>query len=135
MSRISEHDKQMGNPQMRPADLRGADSVVLTVADVTYKKSEFRTRGQDAPNKYVLSFNEIPEREVWLNKTGLNLMCGHYGDETDDWKGKPVPLRAVFVNVQGTQRHVVQVAQDWEDVMKAAGVSTRARRSTKKGRK
>jgi len=117
---------QVGQPQLRPADLDGAAVAVLTISGATLKDSRFGGK------KWALSFVEFPEREMWLNKTGLNAIIDHYGDDTEGWYRKTVPVVAVTVSVGGTQRFVVQVAENWDTILKMAGKATAAAKKSRK---
>jgi len=117
---------QVGQPQLRPADLGGATAAALTIAGATLKESRF------GGVKWSLAFVEFPEREMWLNKTGLNAVIDHYGDDTERWYKKLLPVVAVTVSVAGAQKFVVQVAENWDAVLLLASKATATAKKSRK---
>lgn len=71
--------------------------------------------------RYVLFFEEAPGLEKWLGKHELQAMIDHYGDETDEWHGKRVPLVKAQSRIGASM--FVQIANgepplDWAGVLK-----------------
>jgi hypothetical protein len=56
----------------------------------------------------VLFFRE-EEKGLVLNKTNTTIIAKLYGDDTDDWVGKPVTLYATEVQFQGDMVDAIRV--------------------------
>ena len=69
------------------------DSLVGRNVPVTIKSfsQEMITGEHGQEEGYILYFNESPKGLI-LNKTNAKAIAAAYGDETDDWVGKPVVL-------------------------------------------
>jgi len=85
---------------LRAADLQGREITVLI------DRVEIRDLGGDP--KPVLFF-EGKSRGLVLNKTNGNVIADVYGDETDDWTGKPVVLYEALVDFQGRRVPAIRV--------------------------
>lgn len=72
--------------------------VTLTVANVVLETLTSREKGEE--QKPVMYFTET-EKGLILNKTNWGLCAKQYGDESDDWKGKPVTLTVIDVDAFG----------------------------------
>ena len=108
----------IGAPGLKPADINNAEAAVLTIATAVQKESAFPDGSGKKPLKTVLSFTEVPEREMWLGKKAHNLLCDRYGLDLDRWLGQRCAVVVVFANVKGQQQKVVQVAEDFYGVLK-----------------
>lgn len=74
------------------------EDVTLTMANVDME--EMKTQKGESQNKPVLYFEEI-EKGLVLNKTNWGLIAKQYGDESDEWAGKPVTLTVLDVDSFG----------------------------------
>lgn len=83
-----------------------AADMILTIK--TCKLESLEVPGQPAVEKPVLYFEEI-EKGFVLNKTNGKSIAALYGNDTDDWEGKPVTLYATEVNFQGTMTPTIRV--------------------------
>lgn len=114
---------EIGRPTLQPVDVGNANAAVLTIATVDFRESNFTNeRSGKKEQKCVLTFAEVPEREKWVGKRGTAALIDHYGDETDKWIGKPVPLVKIAQAVGGKQTVGMQVATgepplDWDGVL------------------
>jgi hypothetical protein len=113
----------VGKPTLKPADLGNPNAAVLTIAKVDFRQSNFKSeRSGEQETKCVLEFAEAEGKELWVGKRGTMALIDHYGDESDKWLGKVVPLVRATVSVGGRQSTVMQVAAgdpplDWEGVI------------------
>ena len=80
---------------LRAADFEDGDSV-LTIKQV---EEDSIGQGKDAKDVWVCYFKE-EDKGLVLNKTNSNTIATLYGDDTDDWAGKPVTLYATEVQFQ-----------------------------------
>lgn len=74
------------------------EDVALTMSHVDME--EMKTQKGEAQNKPVLYFKEI-DKGLVLNKTNWSLIAKQYGDESDEWAGKPVTLTVLDVDSFG----------------------------------
>jgi hypothetical protein len=113
----------VGQPTLKPADLGNPQAAVLTIAKVDFRQSNFASeRSGEKETKTVLEFAEAEGKELWIGKRGTSALIDHYGDESDKWLGKPVPLIRATVSVGGRQSTVMQIAAgdpplDWDGVL------------------
>jgi hypothetical protein len=77
--------------------LKAADLQKRQVA-VVISHAQFEQIGSD--NKLVLYF-QGKQKGVVMNKTNAGVIANAYGDETEDWAGKPVTLFEAMVEYQG----------------------------------
>ena len=59
--------------------------------------------------KMVMSFRELGEKGLVVNKTNRTALADAFGDETDAWTGKSVQLRIGQVLFQGRMVPSIQV--------------------------
>lgn len=85
---------------LRASDLQGKEPTV-TIARV-----EMEDIGDD--RKPVVYFAG-KEKGVVLNKTNANNISMLYGDDTDNWIGKPIGLYATYVDFQGRSVEAIRV--------------------------
>ena len=64
--------------------------------------------GQPAAEKPICWFENL-EKGLVLNKTNGKTIAAMYGNDTDDWAGKPITLYATEVNFQGTMTPCVRI--------------------------
>lgn len=81
-----------------------AKPVYLTIADA--KAHEF-----DDGTKLIVSFSDS-DKDLVLNKTNSHTIAELYGDDTDDWKGKPLCLFKARVPFQGRMVDGIRVKCD-----------------------
>jgi hypothetical protein len=79
---------------IKASDLQGK-TVRMTIADVKMEEV-----ARDEPEKPVMYF-EGKTKAMCLNKTNFNACVKLYGDETDDWKGKPILVYPTETDYQG----------------------------------
>lgn len=111
-----------GRPQLKPQHIGNGDTV-YTVESVDYKPSV------GGGSKFVLRFKEDQAHELWLNKEGQNIMLDKYGNESDNWIGKPVALTCETITLEsgkdrGKTVDVVAPAPlpGWAAIFKGCGV-------------
>lgn len=79
--------------------------------DVRKGMNQLTIAGSDLANtdygqKRQLKFAETPKL-LSLNKTSTQALVEMYGDESDEWVGKPISLEAVKVQVKGELKDAV----------------------------
>src|SRR5271166_5422160 len=62
----------------------------------------------DSERKPVLHFNG-KNKGLVLNKTNSRVIAGIYGDDTDQWDGKPLVLFPAMVDFRGDQVEAIRV--------------------------
>lgn len=80
---------------LRADDLQDHE-VQCTIADVRVED----VSGDGTDDKPVLYF-EGKDKGLVLNKTNSMVIASSYGDDTDDWQGKPVVLYPTKTQYQG----------------------------------
>lgn len=117
MAKVPKEAKTAGHPQLRPEHAGGADLVVVTIAGVTLKPSQFRETEQP-----VLTFEDFPEHELRLGKRATQRMCEQFGDDTDAWEGERIPLVKGREEVGSKTYVVYQVppTEEWSALLKQA---------------
>ena len=78
------------------ADDLGNTEIQCTIADVRAED----VSGDGTNRKPVLYF-EKKEKGLVLNKTNSTVIASSYGDDTDDWRGKPIVLYPTTTQFQG----------------------------------
>lgn len=74
----------------------------LQKRQVTLKISHAQFEKIGTDDKLVLYFQGTKDNKgVVLNKTNAGVVANAYGDETDEWAGKPVTLFEAMVEFQG----------------------------------
>jgi hypothetical protein len=111
--------EDVGQPQLRPADLDNADRV-LTIADAEERMSRYGGEEGKSAKRVVLQFAEVLGRQLWLGKRAKNALIAKYGTRLRGWVDQSVPLVCVHVSVGGKQSYVVQIAEDFDGALKAA---------------
>jgi hypothetical protein len=89
---------------LKASDFEDGDRA-LTIADI---RSERVGQGAQADDKWVLFFKE-EEKGLVLNKTNTTIIAKLYGDDTDDWFGKPVTLYATEVQFKDDMVDAIRV--------------------------
>jgi hypothetical protein len=104
--------------------LGGAKQGVFTITEAEQVDYNFGdSRGTQ--KRVVLRFAEIKGREYWVSRSGKNVLMDRYGNTLAGWIGKRVPLIEAATEVQGVERTTLQVAEEWDKVMKAAKAARR----------
>lgn len=120
-----------GKEALMPSDLDG-DAVVLTVEGT--EEAEFDSDdGQGKRKRLILMFQET-DKVVYLNVTMMREMIARYGEDDDEWKGKPVPLEVGTATFRNKETVKVRVAtgERWDAILppakaKASGKGRAAR--------
>lgn len=101
--------------RLSPEHLEG-DAALLTITSVDM----FKYDGQDT---MVIKFEETGDAGMFINRTMLDALLEHLGDETDGWIGKviPVEVRTVKYNSEETTKVYVWEAGKWADAFESAG--------------
>lgn len=86
-------------------DLRG-QPVTVTIASAEVQEIG---QGQDKDRKIVLTFSG-KSKSLVCNKTNAKTIAKLYGDDTDDWIGKPIILAPREVEFQGDMVWAIRVS-------------------------
>jgi hypothetical protein len=87
---------------LKHADLDGKSAIRVTI-----KAVELETMGRSNEEAAVLYFHEV-ERGLVLNRTINKTIVGFYGDETDEWIGKPLVLFPSTADFNGETHDVIR---------------------------
>lgn len=132
--RVNRNTYSKSRPVIKPADLNGASHVIVTITEV--EEVDFGDDGK----RLVLQFEEFPEHSYFPNVTSIDQLIAGLGEESDDWKGKQVPLQVVKTNNPTTKKATdalwVAPSDEWNGLFRAARrPSTRAPRKPVKAAK
>ena len=83
-----------------------------------------KTHDFDDGTKLIVSFKDS-DKDLVLNKTNSMTIAEMYGDDTDDWMGKPLCLYKARVNYQGRMVSGVRVKCDPKAAASAAPAPSR----------
>jgi hypothetical protein len=89
---------------VKAADLEGK-STLWTISHIEMETMGF---GEDKKTLPVLYFDEV-DRGLVLNRTNANTIVDAYGDESDDWAGKPIVLVPTPVQYAGKVTEGIRV--------------------------
>src|SRR5512139_697053 len=111
---VKVSDVLQGGSYLKVADLEGAE-VTLTIKSYIiqeYEEQDKKTGQTYTARKPVFSFEKTDKKWV-CNKTNTNAIKAAYGDEMDDWIGKPITLFPAMVSfgsemVEGIRVRVVK---------------------------
>lgn len=87
--------------------LKAAD--VQTPLQLTIKKVQFESLFGEDEDKPVMSFKEHGSKSLVLNKTNWDRCELLYGEDSDDWLGKPVMFHVETAQFQGKDTPSVRV--------------------------
>lgn len=115
MGKVPQEAQAAGRPQLKPDKMGNADLLAGTIASVDFRKSQFRAEPQP-----VLTFKEYPEYELRVGKRGTSRLVEQFGEETDDWIGKVIPLVKAREEVADKSYIVYQVppVEEWAGMLK-----------------
>ncbi len=92
---------------MKPRDVPKS-GLTLTIKSVEAGTLLDRKSGE-VKAVYSLNFVEPGTKPLTLNKVNAGSLAERYGDSTDDWLGKPIPLIRVLADVFGKSKWVIRV--------------------------
>ena len=87
----------MSGENMRGTDFAEGEQRGYEICNITAEKMG---RGRDAETKLVMSFKD-EDKGLVLNKTNMSRLVESLGNETDNWIGHSVTIKAVMVEFQG----------------------------------
>lgn len=93
-----------GGGMWKAADLDG-EAITLTIESIEMAKLG---KEDDADVKPLMHFQGEPKGLV-LNKTNAKLIAHAYGEDTDEWIGKPLELFPTIVEFQGRDVAAIRV--------------------------
>lgn len=85
---------------LKADDLKGARPTVVI------KEAQMELLGKE--NKLILYF-ENKDKGMVCNKTNAGRISDLYGDDTEDWIGKPILLTSEYVDFQGKSMKALRV--------------------------
>lgn len=101
---MAKMGKMFPSKWLAAADLNDSD-LTVTINSVT---EELVGQGEQAEYKWVCYFQEC-EKGMVLNKTNAQAIAAIYGDDTDDWLGRPVVLFPTEVDFGGKKVEAIRV--------------------------
>lgn len=113
-------------PKIEQDDLEGGDAAVFTIAAV----EEQKVKDDDGERiSLCLITEELGDKLQWLNQTQIGYLLDKFGDDSDDWIGKSVPLVKTTTHYAGKPFKKVWVAApaEWDGIFEEAGISKRPR--------
>jgi len=126
-------------PKIKPDDLE--DEVAL-VTVATYDDPEVEDSESESGTRYApyLTFEELGDKVLWLNKTQMVTMIEKMGDETDNWIGAIIPIEAVKKSFGTKTFHKVVVMEDpnewdqydWSKPRRRSKTAKTAKKTTKR---
>ncbi len=122
MGKIRKEDFSKRRPKLTVEDLDGGDAIALLIASV----EEINVDDDDGKRKsLVLTFEESGEKVYYPNATSLGFILDAYGDESDDWVGKPLPLMRHTGTFRGERYENLQVAapEQWNEIITESGLT------------
>jgi hypothetical protein len=90
---------------LKASDLPEGRDVIVTIEKANV---EDIGQGTNKDRKIVLGFKG-KDKELVCNKTNANSISKIYGDETEDWIGKPISLFVMDVEYQGDLMPAIRV--------------------------
>lgn len=101
-------DKMFSSKFLKAADIDEIADENTQTAIVVIDRVEMAEVGQDQEQKPVVYFRGI-EPGMVLNKTNASSISNLYGNDTDDWTGKPIGLFTTEVDFSGKQVLAIRV--------------------------
>lgn len=126
MGKVNADDFGSSTPKITPDDLEG-DFAILTVADYESVEVDDDEAEGGKRKSATLTFEETEDKVLWLNKGMIEDMISQYGDDSDDWKGKQVPVEKYVAKYRGKSFPKVRVmpTEEWDKAFKEAGIKRR----------
>lgn len=125
MGKVNQDRYGKSTPKLVPDDIDG-DCVVLTIAN--FGEETFNDEGVTRITPYI-DFEETGDKVLWLNKTQVGYLIERLGDESDRWKGAPVPIGRHDSQYNGKTHKKLWVMppERWDDVLAEAGKGPKRR--------
>lgn len=101
-------DKMFSSKFLKAGDIDEIADEATQTAVVVIDRVEMAEVGQDQEEKPVVYFRDI-EPGMVLNKTNASSISKLYGNDTDDWIGKPIGLFTTEVDFSGKQVLAIRV--------------------------
>lgn len=111
--------KEFGRDPLKISDIGDADVAVVTIADV--EQTEMNAGGEMRP-KLILKTEEFPDKDYFVNVTGVRILVGKLGANEVRWIGQRVPLvRTTAQNPQNRNKpqpalHIAD-GDRWDDLI------------------
>jgi hypothetical protein len=113
MGKVNRTKYSQKSDQVGPDDID--DAAIVTVSDFADGERK------DGEGMWaLLKFEELGDKVMFLSDDGMDAMLAAYGDESDDWIGKPVPLEK-YSTKRGDKVRIM-AADAWDAAFKEAGV-------------
>lgn len=113
-----------GGPKVTQDDLEN-DIAVLTVTE--YEELTVKDAEADGGKRIsaVLRFEETGDKALWLNAQMVRDLIAWYGDDSDDWIGKAVPVEKYTAKFGSKEFPKVRVmlADEWTAVFDEVGIN------------
>lgn len=114
MGKVDRKDYRSPSDMVSPDDIE--ETAILTI-------SEFQDGDRkDKEGKWaLLKFEELENKILFLTDGAFAAIIEHYGDDSDDWKGKSLPVEQ-YKKKGGEMAVRVMAAEEWESLFKEAGM-------------
>lgn len=121
MSKVNLKDYGTKREKIGIEDLE-KDVAILTLATVDEVDVEDEEQESGIRRSMVLSFEEIPNKVLWPNRTQIAALVIKLGDDTDHWIGEKVPVEKARVPFKGKMFDKVRIvaAVEWEQYLKSS---------------
>ena len=108
MGRVDPNAHGTARAKVEPDDLE-EDVAVLTIVEYTEMEVDDPNTESGKRLAGCLTFQEMGEKVVWLNKTAITALCHYYGNESDEWVDQPCPVERVRGRAFNKDYHKVGV--------------------------
>ena len=102
---------EFGGGKLVPDDLDD-EVALLTVAE--FHSGNFTFDGVTKKSAWLVFEETGSDKRLFMNRTQLQMMVSKYGDESDRWVGKVVPVERIIAEYEGDSFPKVSVVTDGE---------------------
>lgn len=115
MAKVNPKEMKRQRDKLVPEDLEGGEAIALTIASVEHVKFDDR-------KALAITFEETGEKSLWPNGTSAGYIVEVYGDEDDDWIGRPLPIMVKSGTFNGEAFTNLQVPAPelWNAILEAS---------------
>ena len=123
MGKVNTQEHAGNTAKLNEHDFEG-DTTLLTISD--YREVMINDDKVEGGKRKtgLLEFAEFGDSRVqWTTKEMLDAVVAHYGDESNDWNGKVIPVEKFKTGKGEVRTRVVGDAAEWSGIFKQAGVT------------
>lgn len=120
MAKVNKDDFGKRRPKLVVEDLDGGEATALTMASVERVTMD---DGDGKRHSLAITFEETGDKVYWPNVSSIGLIIDEYGDDDDDWIGKPLPLMRNTGTFKGQKYENLQVPERalWDEIFTDMG--------------